>query len=86
MNELYFRMFHGQLGRECKFALVAIDSMKSALAKVYAQPFGRHDLGQTQDEFWYAVDAFLTATTNVSRILPSVGNVSPLTLQGSKGV
>ena len=54
---MYLRIFQGELERQCKFALIAVDDMKRALQT--------HDM----ERIWYPVQNFLVAAGNISKIL-----------------
>lgn len=78
MDKLHFKAFHGQLGRECTFALKAVDGMKKALRKRELPINQQQPLKEIVDDFYYSVDAFLVATANVSKcFFESVGKGHP---------
>lgn len=52
-------IFQREVNRQCKFALTAVEDMKSAL-----------DIkAPNLDRFWYSVQAFLMAVGNISKLL-----------------
>jgi hypothetical protein len=73
---LYLEIFRHQINRECKFALIAVEQMESALEVVKQAENEKDDQGfwnlPKRDEgvwqFWYAIEAFLRATGNLSKI------------------
>lgn len=52
-------MFDTQLERECKIALIALNEIKEYLNKPSSN---------SMIYFWYSVDSFLSATSNISKI------------------
>ena len=77
-DPVYFSVFHGQLGRECIFALMAYEDMNSSLKELFTPPVDFTAKKHLVDKFWYSVEALLMATGNISKIFwPSVGKRDP---------
>ncbi len=77
MESVYFDIFRGQVGRECKFALMAVNGMEKALVDYENLPLDLEaripEMEKVIDKFWYSVEAFLMATGNISKVFwPSV--------------
>lgn len=66
-------LFLGEIQRQCYFALIAYEEMKTSLDKM--KPGDSREL----DHFWYSVQSFLVAVANISKIIwPSAPCGSPL--------
>lgn len=53
-------LFLGEIQRQCNFALIAYEEMKSSLNMM--KPGDNKEL----DHFWYSVQSFLVAVANIS--------------------
>jgi hypothetical protein len=60
-------MFLRQLGRECEFALLALEDMQSNLQSSVRNPEGSDARRRAVAGFWYSVDGFLMATGEISK-------------------
>lgn len=69
MDDLNYSMFHGYLGRECVFVLKARDELERILEMRRAGQITDENRKLVLNDFWYAVDALLTATANISKTL-----------------
>ena len=58
-------MFHGYIGRECRFIQQSWKDMEAILAIRTSQKLSEDEVNR----FWYAVDAFLMASANISKTL-----------------
>jgi hypothetical protein len=56
-------VFIGEIQRQCKFALIAYDTMHKSLQLMVI------DKEKELDSFWYSVQSFLIAVANISKIL-----------------
>lgn len=56
-------LFLGEIQRQCNFALIVYDSMKTSLAMMKSGD------NAELDHFWYSVQSFLVAAANISKIL-----------------
>ena len=60
LEERFLRVFQGEVGRQCKFALIAVNDMEAAFKS------GKSD---SIDRFWYSVQAFLVCCGDISKLL-----------------
>lgn len=56
-------LFVGEIQRQCNFALIAYEGMKTSLNEM--KPGDSNEL----DNFWYSVQSFLVAVANISKII-----------------
>jgi hypothetical protein len=66
-NSDHYRVFHGFLGRECIFVKYADEEMKRVLPRMLSRGLSVEENSELWNRFWYAVDAFLMATGNISK-------------------
>jgi len=57
MEKMVLRVFHREVERQCKFALMAAEDLSGALQ------------AGDMDRIWYSVQAFLVAAGNISKLL-----------------
>lgn len=57
LEERILSVFQGEVGRQCKFVLIALDEMRIAYES------------RSIDRFWYSVQSFLDASGNISKLL-----------------
>ena len=73
MDGQQYLLFHGFLGRECVFALMAWDEMERSLKNHFRRGMTPAESIAETDAFWYSVDAFLMSTGNISKVFwPSI--------------
>jgi hypothetical protein len=68
MDSQQYLLFHGFLGRECVFALMARDEMERSLKNHFRRGMTPEKSIAETDAFWYSVDAFLMSTGNISKV------------------
>jgi hypothetical protein len=56
-------LFLGEIQRQCNFAIIAYEAMKTSVKKMKSGDNKELDL------FWYSVQSFLVAVANISKIL-----------------
>jgi hypothetical protein len=57
MNRQLLQIFHLEVEKQCKFAVMAVQDLKNALH------------ANDMDRIWYSLHAFLTAVGNTSKLL-----------------
>ena len=57
METMILRIFQGEVERQCRFALIAVEDLNQALST------------DDRDRIWYSIQAFLVAAGNVSKLL-----------------
>ena len=67
MDKTRLDVFVGHLQVECDFCLRAYAEMKDLWAQI-AQTDDTRERVRLQDSFWYSAQAFLTASSNISRV------------------
>ena len=55
MEKMVLQIFQGEIEKQCKFAIIAVEQIKAGLANT------------NSDLVWYAIQNFLVAAANISK-------------------